>query len=250
MTQLSPKQREIQQREMTILGEARRILLNRGYFGLTMEGVARASECPKGTMYQRFGCKEDLVLALAVESLDRRLAMMYRAAAYPGVSRERVAALGEGVALFARLNPDDSRIVHSATGPIREKASPERLEALIRAERAVVELLKGILEDGVRVGDLVVNDSAHLNEMAFGIWALVDGSYTLIESGATLNMLGLSNPIIGMYHVFNVLADGYGWRPLFHEHDWEATLADIRKTVFPEESEELYGPGNWHGDKA
>lgn len=30
MTQLSPKQREIQQREMTILGEARRILLNRG----------------------------------------------------------------------------------------------------------------------------------------------------------------------------------------------------------------------------
>ena len=250
MTQLSPKQREMQQREAVILGEARRILLDRGYFGLTMESVARASECPKGTMYQRFGCKEDLVLALAVDSLERRLAMMRRGARYQGTSRERVAALGEAVALFVRLHPDDSRIVHAATGPVREKASPDRLKALIRAERAIVEILKGILQDGVRDGDLVVADAAHLNEMAFGIWALVDGSYTLIESGVTRNSLGLPNPITGMYHVFNVLADGYGWRPLFHEHNWEETLANVRKTVFPDEAQQLYGPGNWYGDKA
>ena len=250
MTQLSPKQREMQQREAAILEEARRILLERGYFGLTMESVARASECPKGTMYQRFGCKEDLVLALAADSLERRLAMMHRGACYAGASRERVAALGEAVALFVRLNPDDARIVHTATGPVREKASPDRLEALIRAERAIVELLKGILEEGVRDGDLAVHDSAHLNEMAFGIWALVDGSYTLIESGVTRNSLGLPNPITGMYHVFNVLADGYGWRPLFNEHDYEETLANVRRTIFPEEAEELYGPGNWYGDKA
>ena len=78
----------------------------------------------------------------------------------------------------------------------------------------------------------------------------MDGSYTLIESGVTRNSLGLSNPITGMYHVFNVLADGYGWQPLFHEHDYEETLANVRKTVFPEEAQALYGAGNWYGDKA
>lgn len=250
MTQLSPRQREIRARETLILGEARRILLDRGYFGLTMESVAKASDCPKGTMYQRFGCKEDLVLTLAAESLERRLVMLRRGAGYPGKSRERVAALGEAVALFARLNPDDARIVRVATGPIREKASPDRLSALIRAERAIVEILKGILEDGIRDGDLIATDPAHLNEMAFGIWALVDGSYTLIESGVTRNSLGLTNPFTGMYHVFNVLADGYGWRPLFHEHDWEETLATVRRTVFPVEAQALYGESNWYGDKA
>lgn len=243
MIQLSAKQIEIQQREATILTEARRILLERGYFGLTMDRVAQASDCPKGTMYQRFGCKEDLVLALAAESLERRLAMVARSAAYAGMSRERVVALGEAAALFARLQPEDLRILHAATGPVRENASPTRLDALVRVERAVVEILKGILEDAVREGDLPIRDTAVLNEMAFGIWALVDGSYTLIESGATRNALALSDPISSMFQVFNVLADGYGWRPLYADHDWEEVLANVRRTVFPEEIQRLRAMG-------
>ena len=101
MAQWSSWQTEIRQREESILSAARAVLLERGYFGLTMERVASVSACPKGTMYQHFGCKEDLLVALAVACAGARLEMMERAAAHSCPSRERVVALGEAVALSA-----------------------------------------------------------------------------------------------------------------------------------------------------
>jgi len=247
---LSPKQQEILERDALILEVAREMLLERGYFGLTMDRLADASNCPKGTMYQRFGCKEDIILALALRSLDRRSTMMARAAAFEGRTRERVLAFGEAVALFARLYPDDSRILHTATGPIREKASIERVTALREKEHEAVCMLHALLLQAVARGELLLdNEGATIEEMAFGIWALVDGSFTLIESGIPENALGIRDPFTRMFRAFNVLADGYGWRPLFRERDWEEMLADVRRTIFPEEAQAVYGPGQWYGDK-
>ena len=249
MTQWSSWQAEIKQREASILTAARSVLLERGYFGLTMERVATVSECPKGTMYQHFGCKEDVLVALAVEGAGTRLDMMERAVAYPCKSREHVLALGEAVSLYTRLHPEDSRIMHMAIGPIREKASPQRFGELVSIEDREVRLLYGILEDAVREGNLVPRHEDMIKEMAFGMWALVDGAFTLIESDSPRQVLGIESPFTNVFRVFNVLADGYGWRPLFDELDWEETLARIRREVFPEEAQQLYGEGNWYGDR-
>ncbi|HOD52371.1 MAG TPA: TetR/AcrR family transcriptional regulator [Candidatus Hydrogenedentes bacterium] len=249
MAQWSSWQTEIRQREESILSAARAVLLERGYFGLTMERVASVSACPKGTMYQHFGCKEDLLVALAVACAGARLEMMERAAAHSCPSRERVVALGEAVALYTRLNPDGSRIMHMTVGPIREKASPQRLSELVHLEEREVALLHRILQDAVREGNLTPQDDSVLKEMAFGIWALVDGAFTLIERNSPREVLGIDNPFSNLFRVFSVLADGYGWRPLFHELDWEESLARARKEVFPEEAQRLYGEGNWYGDR-
>lgn len=249
MTQWSSWQTEIKQREAAIRSAARTVFLERGYFGLTMERVAKVSECPKGTLYQYFACKEDLLVALSVECAGARLDMMERAAAHSCQSRERVVGLGEAVGLYTRLHPEDSRILHMATGPIREKASPQRLSELVQIEDREVALLYEILEDAVKEGSLEPLHDEMLKEMAFGIWALVDGAFTLIESNSPRQVLGIDSPFSNLFRVFGVLADGYGWRPLFHELDWEESLAKIRKAVFPEEAQQLYGEGNWYGDR-
>ena len=249
MTQWSSWQTEIRQREGVILSAARTVLLDRGYFGLTMVRVAAVSECPKGTMYQHFGCKEDLLVALAVKCAGARLEMMERAAAHSCQSRERVVGLGESVGLYTRLYPEDSRIMHMATGPIREKASPQHLNELVQIEDRELGILYDILEDAVKEGNLVPRHEEMIKEMAFGIWALVDGAFTLIESNSPRQVLGIDSPFSNLFRVFGVLADGYGWRPLFHELDWEASLARTRQAVFPEEAQQLYGEGNWYGDR-
>ncbi len=248
MTTLSPKQQEILERDALILEAARELLLKRGYYGLTMDRIAAKADCPKGTMYQRFRCKEDIVIALALESLKSRSDMMRRAVAFKGTARERVLALGEASSLFSRLSPDDSRIMHTATGPIREKASAERVSALVEMERDSVGILKNVLLEAVRNGDLALRHDSMVEEMTFAIWALVDGSHTLIESGIHYSALGIEDPFTRLFLAFNVFADGYGWRPLFHELDWEETLAQVRKTMFPEEAQRLYGEGQWYGD--
>jgi len=251
MAFVSPKQRELIERDALILEVAREMLLERGYFGLTMDRLAHSSNCPKGTMYQRFGCKEDVILALALQSLESRSAMVERAATFDGKTRERVLALGEAVALFERLHPDESRILHTATGPIREKASIERVAALREEEHAAVGMLCTLLQEAVDKKELLLDrEGATVEEMTYATWALVEGSLTLIESGVPKNTLGIEDPFTRMFRAFNVLADGYGWHPLFHEWDWEETLARVRKTVFPEEAQAVYGAGIWYGDRA
>ena len=110
MAGLSPKQREIRDREVQILDIARRLLIERSYHGLTMARVAEETGCSKATIYQHFGCKEEIITALAVQSVDKQRGLVERAAMFPGRSRERMLAVGVATELFARLHADDARI--------------------------------------------------------------------------------------------------------------------------------------------
>lgn len=245
---LSPRQREMVEREGRILESARSLLLNEGYYATTMDRIAEASGCPKGTMYQCFACKEDIILALALQAHRKRMSFVRRGVSFSGRPRERMVAAGEGTGLFAQLNPEESRILHLATGPIREKGSPQRLQAIQTTEREVVGLLRDVLVQAVAQGDLDFGENATIEEITYALCALIDGAYTLAESGLPQYALGLQNPKQEMWWMFNRLADAYGWRPRFSEQDWEETLAEIRRTVFPEEAQRLYGPGAWYGD--
>src|SRR3984885_3865421 len=87
---LTRKQREIQGREGRILEVARTMIVEDGYHGLSMDRIAEALEYSKGTIYQHFSCKEDILMALANQAIERRLEMFRRAAAFRGKSRERM----------------------------------------------------------------------------------------------------------------------------------------------------------------
>ncbi|MBX7257422.1 MAG: TetR/AcrR family transcriptional regulator [Candidatus Hydrogenedentes bacterium] len=246
---LSRRQRELRDRDSRILRAARTLALELGYYGFTMDQVSQASDCPKGTLYHRFISKEDILVALATESLEHRIEMMKRALTFEGRPREKAAAVGEAIALFTRLFPADSRIFHMANGPVREKASPHRVAALFDIERQSVELFRGILGDAVKRGDLVVESENRLDEITMGAWGLVEGVFTLIEGHAAVHALDVKDPYYRLWCFFNRSADAYGWRPLFSEWDYEESLANLRRQVFPEEAQMLYGAGQWWGDR-
>ena len=248
MRTVSPNRRRIRAQEAAILNTARRMLLTDGYYGLTMGRVAEAAEYAKGTVYQRFSCKEDLILVLAYRCIEKRLQMMRRGALYPGRPRERIVAVGEGFALFTRLNTDDSRIIHLAEGILREKARAECVAALESVELETGRLLREVLSDAVVSGDLELRGGLTIERVAYAFWALVDGAYTLIENRLSQKVLGIADPVQELWQIYSALADAFGWRPLMSEVDWEEVLAQIRRTIFPEEAQQLYGEGCWYGD--
>lgn len=245
---LSRKQQELRDRDSHILRVSRELALQLGYHGFTMDHVAKASDCPKGTLYHRFISKEDILVALATESLTRRSDLMRRASAFQGRPRERALALGEAVGIFTRLNASDSRILHLATGPVREKASPERVMELFALERETVEMYREVLREAVRAGDLPVENDSVLDEITLGTWGLLDGVYTLIEGGIVEHSLRIPDPFFRVWRFFNQTADAYGWKPLFSDWDYEESMATIRKQIFHEEAQAVYGPEKWYGD--
>jgi AcrR family transcriptional regulator len=235
------KKRELSEREELFLQVARRLLLERGFHGLTMDRIAEETEYSKGTIYLHFGCKEELILELGKRSRKKRLDLIARGAAFDGRPRERVMAVGVGVELHARLYPDDVRIweVMNAESII-EKIPADRQPDLKASDIAVNDILIQLVQEAVDCGDLALRSGDSPQEITFGLWAITDGGFAAILGGAPLEHLGLQDPYAAIFKNCHVLGDGYGWHPLSHEWDYAATLDRIRREVFPEESARAY----------
>ncbi|MEA3366234.1 MAG: helix-turn-helix domain-containing protein [Candidatus Hydrogenedentes bacterium] len=236
------KERELREREELFLKVARRLLLERGFHGLTMDRIAEETEYSKGTIYLHFSCKEELILELGKRSRKQRLDLIMRTAAFEGRPRERVMAVGVGVEIHARLYPDDIRIWEIMNAEsIIEKIPNDQQSDLKASDIAVNEILIGLVNDAVACGDLELRPGDSPQEITFGLWAITDGGFAAILGGAPLDHLGLRDPYATIFKNCHVLGDGYGWKPLLTEWDYDATLQRIRREVFPEESKRAYG---------
>lgn len=242
----SPRLRRLKERDDAILDTARALFLEDGYYGLTMERIAGRCGLSKGTMYHYFTCKEEIVIALADKAFRQRTELMRRGALFQGETRERILAVGEAVVLFVLLNPGESRIIHAAMGTLREKTPPLRLQSLVQAEQEQLGILRGVIEEAMARGDLALTSGTSVDEILLGTWGLVDGAHLLIEGGAHGTSLNIEDPFERVWRFWNFAADGYGWRPLFTEWDYTASLSRAREEVFAEEARAIYGeaPGS------
>jgi len=236
------KQKAREAREDLILHEAQAILLERGYLGLTMDRIAQATDYSKGTIYQHFPNKEEVVTALVIRTSTRRSALFERAATFRGCSRERMAALGQAAELFVLLYPDHFRceqVVRAAS--VRHKTSPERQRALEACESRCMNVAKGVVRDAIAAGDLDLADPAQVGELTFGLWSMHIGAFNIAAAEWPLEELGIRDPLASMRANQHVFLDGFGWRPLYTEHDWSATYARIAEEVFPAEFAQVRG---------
>lgn len=232
------KEQERAERERRYLELARQLLLERGYLGLTMDALAEATEFSKGTLYQHFGSKEDLLLCLVAGLTERKLALFERAALWRGPSRERMLAIGRAYRRFAQLYPEDLRVTQIALSePLRAKASPDSNRRLAQVEERCHGVLIGIIRDGIARGELPWETGRSPGELAFNLWATSFGHYSLAAMDLDLAALGVADPLAVLERAYRALLDGYGWRPLTHECDWDAIASRIDQELFADPAE-------------
>ena len=233
---LGRKAREQRERETLLLSIARRLLVEQGYLGLTMDKIAAASEYSKGTVYQHFPNKEDVIAALVIETGDERARIFERAATFRGRSRERMAAIGVAEELFVRLQPmhwESSKMIDSAS--IRAKTSESRQKAMLACEMRCTEIVTGIVRDAIAQGDLQLETEDTPESLTFGLWSMAFGAHMLAEMEDDLRHKGYG-PIASMtQRNYRILLDGYGWHPLSSAWDYDETQERIQRELFGEE---------------
>lgn len=236
------KHRELHDREELFLKVARRLFIEKGFHGLTMDRIAEEAEYSKGTIYLHFGCKEELILELGKRSRKQRLGFITRGAAFDGRPRERMLGVGVASELHARLYPDDVRIWEIMNAEsIIEKIPASRQPDLRALDVATLEVVIKLVQDAVDCGDLDLGADHSCEDVTFGFWTIADGGFAAILGGAPLDHLRFRDPYAAIFTNCHVLGDGYGWRPLSTEWDYNATYERIRREVFPKESELAYG---------
>ncbi|MBN1342245.1 MAG: TetR/AcrR family transcriptional regulator [Phycisphaerae bacterium] len=219
-------------REQEILGVAREVLLNEGFGSFSIESVAEAMRCSRPAIYKHFSCKEEIVLALAIETERHQQRLRERALMFKGTPRERLLAVGAvSVILFPRQLI--AKLLVTSPAISRAKTSEERQEELrVLMTRGICSDMS-IVRDAVASGDLVPPEGMDYHDIFFGLWAAQWGAMNFMSSDIPLSQLGFEDPEASILGALVAMMDGFGWRPLSTEWDYNRTLERLAAEVFP-----------------
>jgi AcrR family transcriptional regulator len=73
-----PRAEQVERNRGLVLDAARRVFLEKGYEGATLDGIAEAAGFSKGVVYSQFAGKGDLFLALIEQRIEERAAQNLR----------------------------------------------------------------------------------------------------------------------------------------------------------------------------
>ena len=232
METLSPKKLEIQEREQKILAVARSIVVREGYQSLSMERIAGEVEYSRGTIYNHFSCKEEIIIALAEKGAAKRVEMFQVAASYQAASRFRMLSICYAAERFA-IDFSDHFLFEQifSLDSVREKTSHQRQQLIHTCEVQCMGIVTGIVRDAIANGDLALPSDVTPERLVFGLWALTTGAYSLAFTSQSLSQLGITDPsAIVRTHVCHLL-DGYGWSPLSATHEVDEAFLQIETTL-------------------
>ena len=228
MTTQNRKLRERQLRQQLILDTAKNILSQEGLSRLTMERIATDIEYSKGTVYNHFSSKEDIIAALGVRCMNNLLDLFIRAASYPAPS------------LYAQLNPielQNMQMIKSQT--IRLKASAGMQAEVLHLEKKITKIVIDIVSDGIASAELPNEDSTTIDGIVLGLWSMGYGTNLLSTSGIPFKQIDMCDPLDVMWDNSQRLLDSYHWQPLSNQFDITEKYLEICHRLFNEEITQL-----------
>lgn len=229
------KQIQIAERERDILRIAGDILHHEGVNALTMERVLARVDFSKGTLYNHFTCREDLLVAVHAQCFTEHLSYFERGALFRGRARERFLAAGIGHDVKQMLDPQPFRF--ALNDQILNAASERWREMFLNMHRECMAIFVGIVRDGIASGDLP--DTEPPEFVAAAAWAACVGADELYENGFVFRGLSLADYLRVQLRIVAKLLDGLEWQPLSKDHDYEAVRQRVLSEVFEPEAREL-----------
>ncbi len=237
---MSRKQRELYEREQLILDTAQQILQQEGLQCLTMERVAAEIEYSKGTVYNHFSSKEEIINAISCRCVTNLIEMFTRAKNHTGNHRERIAGISIAHSLYAQLHPAEIQNMQILKSPaIREKISPEKQTELLALEQQITGIVLEIILDAIQDGDIPRGQPYVPDSIMLGLWSMGYGSNLLHLTDIPFEQLGMQQPLEMMWINGHKLLDSYQWQPLSSEFDIYELREKLQKKLFPEESQQL-----------
>lgn len=232
MATLSPKQQEIRDRESRILDHARPMVLSDGVLGLSMDLIAKEMRYAKGTIYNHFSCKEEILLAMAIQSTETRLALFHAGKESQERSRDKMAAIGIACEDF-RVRFDDlfqiEMLVRNSV--VMAKGSKERLDLLTDCEGRCMELVASIGHEAIARDDLKLERTRSVEDVIFGLWSITYGGMLIDASSPGLSNIGIEKPLDAILRNCNSFMDGLDWRPLYDASEFRRLKRSVTKKL-------------------
>lgn len=224
------REETIYNREIELLDIAEELVADNGFANFTMDKLTAACSYSKGTVYNHFNSKEDLIVALCIRCLTSEIALFEQALCFEGNLREKCLSVLYAYQKHAFEHPTLFMCVLSAKTPaVMEKASPERLEQAEELSKQITFHCDNLFNEAVKDGSLTLNKGFELTSLTFALWATAFGTNALmITAGSVESINRLTNRIPQLDNI-NLLLDGMGWTPLSADWDYHLTWQKIKQ---------------------
>jgi AcrR family transcriptional regulator len=240
MTKLTRKQREIIARQELILDVSAKLIAEQGFSNFGMDRIAELTEYSKGTIYQHFPCKEEVLMHLCIRGLRIWRDFFDRALAFRGNSRERLLAIHLAHDFYAKLYPVEYESIYTVkSAGVREKISPESHAAQNELMKDVIDRVVIVITEAIENGDLRLPGNMAPQDLVYGFWALHYGELMFETFNFPYRNLGIGDLENNVRLVLRTLLDGLPWEPVSSRHDYAASAERIVREIFPEEAAAL-----------
>ena len=236
MKTLTRKQREIIARQDLILDVSAKLIAEQGWGALAMDRIAELTEYSKGTIYQHFPCKEEVLIQLCIRGLKIWRDFFDRALAFRGLSRERLLAIHLAHDYYAKLYPVEYESLYTVkSAGVREKISAESHDIQNQVLKEVLDRVVVVIEEAMAGGDLKLPASMAPQDLVYGFWALHYGELMFETFNFPYRNLGIGDLENNVRLVLRIFLDGLPWQPVSSLHDYAATAERVAREIFPEE---------------
>ncbi|MGB0664964.1 MAG: TetR/AcrR family transcriptional regulator [Pontibacterium sp.] len=244
---MAPKlldEHQVAEREAAILEATTEVINQVGVAGLTVDKVVAKVPYSKGTVYNHFSCKEDLLVALCNECVSHLCELFEKAVTFEGPSRERMLAVAYAYLLSVQLRPERYLLVITAKGPaVKEKASEQRQATHKALEARLMGIFCGVITHAIEQRELTQPQGLTAPEIAFSVWAMAFGTIALlVEENAGAAICSIRQQMVLEHQVMqntNLVLDGLGWQPSTSNEALQSLIARFKSELFTTESEFL-----------
>ena len=229
-------QSKISAREAEIVRVARAQIDASGWNEFTMERLLSGLSLSRGTLYRHFSNREDVAVAIVCQSMVEQLGYVKKAAETAGCSRERYLRVVAAFRLYDRLKGSFARhCVQLFSEGVRERASADRVVSMMTHFEMLRQIPVGIIRDGLAEGSMEMARIRSPEWLSNAVWSAILG----VEGLVAMRPPGLDHqvgsPLVFLLNLLNNLLDGYGWRPLSSERDYERLVWEACWKIFPRE---------------
>lgn len=210
------KVKERLERDELILSVAKQLVCEKGMLGLSMQSIADLTDYSKGTIYQHYGCKEDVLAKLVIRCGQQLIKMIDLALQHGKSTRHKVLLVSAAYCINSQSQPEIAPLLSKLKTPdVRVKLSKKLQEEFNQNEDEILKLILTLFSEDTGF------DSSKVMDAAFGWWTMQWGLQDIMANGWDMSGLGYSKPEQFFFRSLHVYLDGLGIPDDNSCHDWE-----------------------------
>jgi AcrR family transcriptional regulator len=191
---MKPSKDTLQEKEnlrQEILDTATILFVDRGYHGIGMREIAANAGVSKALLYYHFQNKEDLFLAILMESLEK-IGDLVRLAQQPGkTTRQQIEIVFMGMTAW---EPNQRVMIYVAKQEAKHLSESQRAEFMKTFHHNFIGQVQDIFANGIRRGEVQAVDPGLLSQILIGMV-----SPALSAAGTVNEVQGIMKKILELF---------------------------------------------------